>query len=51
MSSDIFTDINAIFLGFIIAIIFVLIIIQIKNRKALKYLHYLKNKLFSRKNK
>ena len=40
---------NIIVLGIIAAAIFVVVAVQIKNRKASKYLHLIKEKLFSRK--
>lgn len=49
-SSD-FLNINLIALGIIAAAIFVVVAIQIKNRKASKYLHIFKEKFFGRKKK
>jgi hypothetical protein len=44
-----FLTYNLMALGIIAAAIFVFVAIQIKNRKASKYLHIIKEKLFSRK--
>ena len=49
LTKYIFYTINLIALGIIAAAIFVVVAVQIKNRKASKYLHIIKEKLFSRK--
>jgi flagellar biogenesis protein FliO len=46
-----FLNINLVALGIIAAAIFVVVAIQIKNRKTSKYLHIIKEKLFGRKKK
>lgn len=51
MESNSFLNVNLVALGIIVAAIFVVVAIQIKNRKASKYLHILKEKLFGRKKK
>jgi hypothetical protein len=49
LTKDNFYTINILALGIIAAAIFLVVAVQIKNRKASKYLHILKEKFFSRK--
>lgn len=47
MESYFFTNINVFIGGLIVAILFLIVAFQIKNRMATKFLHYLKQKLLS----
>lgn len=51
MESYFFTNINVFVTGLIIAILLLVVAFQIKNRMASKFLHYLKQKLLSLRNK